>query len=32
VHHACLVRPPAHIHFYAHQFLANFAAKIGAFA
>jgi hypothetical protein len=31
-HHAFLVRPPAHIHFYAHQFLVNSAAEIGAFA
>jgi hypothetical protein len=31
-HHAFLVRPPAHIHFYAHQFLVNSGAKIGAFA
>jgi hypothetical protein len=32
LHHAFLVRPPAHIHFYAHQFLVNSAAEIGAFA
>jgi hypothetical protein len=32
VHHAFLVCPPAHIHFYAHQFLVNSAAEIGAFA
>jgi hypothetical protein len=30
-HHAFLVCPPVHIHFYAHQFLMNFAAEIGAF-
>jgi hypothetical protein len=31
-HHAFLVRPPVHIHFYAHQFLVNSAAEIGAFS
>jgi hypothetical protein len=32
VHHAFLVHTPTHIHFYAHQFLVNSAAEIGAFA
>jgi hypothetical protein len=32
VHHAFLVRPPAHIHFYVHQFPVNSAAEIEAFA
>jgi hypothetical protein len=32
LHHAFLVHPPAHIHFYVHQFLMNSTTKIGAFA
>jgi hypothetical protein len=32
VQHAFLVCPPAHIPFYAHQFLVNSAAEIGAFS
>jgi hypothetical protein len=32
MHHAFLVRPHAHIHVYAHQFLVNSAAEIEAFA
>jgi hypothetical protein len=31
IHHAFLVRSPVDIHFYAHQFLVNSAAEIGAF-
>jgi hypothetical protein len=31
-HHAFLVCPPTHIHFYAHQFLVNSTVEIGAFA
>jgi hypothetical protein len=30
-HHAFLVHPPGHIHFYAHQFLVNSVVEIGAF-
>jgi hypothetical protein len=30
--HAFLVCTPTHIHFYAHQFLVNSAAEIGAFS
>jgi hypothetical protein len=32
MHHAFLVCPPAHIYFYAHQFLVNSTTKIGAFS
>jgi hypothetical protein len=32
VHHAFLVRPPVHIHLYAHQILVNSVVEIGAFS